>query len=1300
MNQYKQTIINSTSIKILLIFVFAGILCVAITTFVVEFFRYNSVVKQYEVRATAQVDFHHQVIQKYFNAYRRDVIFLSLAPSIQGLVRVQQNNGIDPLDINTAQGWQDRLGSTLSGFLEANPHVIHSALIDLRNNGKEIVRVDRANKEVITANTDDLSSTGHKNFLAAMENLAQGDVYLSDLSLMKHDGLVSEPRLPIQKIGTPIFDQTGSRFGYIVITIDARHLFNEISASFDSEIDAYLTNTEGDFLLHPKPQMTFGFEIDKAINWADQFDPITPGLIFEKKYSRDPAKIAHYGIAQQIALTANDKDRFLTLTAMVDERHIFGTIKNGRADLLLFSTLIYLVIAVILFLLYLSKKEHVKANSEHAKLAAIVGNSNDAIISLTLNGKIKSWNSAAELMFGFTADEVIGEPIFGFIFPKNIIDEEIAIFSRIGNGETIPSYNTIRKKKDGSLFEVSETASPTVSTNGTVTGAAKIIRDISEQKRIEAEVHRLNLSLEQKILQRTNELNIAKVKAEFANRAKSEFIANMSHEIRTPMNAVIGLLQLLQRTETTPVQLDYAQKAESAAGTLLTIINDILDFSKVEAGKLHVDPHPFCLSSMLRDIGVIMANNLGDKNIELLFESPATIPDKLIGDSTRLRQVLINLASNAIKYTSQGEIILSIDIEEIDGQWIKLGFKFKDSGIGISEEHQESIFDGFSQAEASTSRHYGGTGLGLAISRRLVELMGGNLTLTSKLGHGSTFQFSIKLEIQESQGTSETDADYQKMENLKVLLIDDNASALDNIGGMLRDFKWQVDEYSSAQEAIEDIENEQNLEYRYDVIVFDGQIHDVVAWQSSPKTAALLSKPNAPGLILTAACENGLSEHSESMAANNTVLIKPITRSVLFDAVMQVYFPLEKNSAEAPISNSNNPRLKITGPLKDVHILLVEDNRNNQIVASELLKGEGALMTIASGGHEAIELLKQDPQQFDIVLMDIQMPEMDGYETTQEIRNTLNLIDLPIIAVTANILPSDKVAALDAGMLDHVGKPFKLTNLTTIILKYARSTVKMSESGQKNTPILEAYSGNSESPPLESPVAVGESIPQSALELAETLKIDIQGAVSRFSGKVSLYQQLLVEFVTEVLPLIHMGKSHLENSEFEKARRDYHTLKGHFSTMGFSSLASHANLIEQQLRDDTEDVDFDIADKLLTDFELLVPNISTLLKLLDCSSESNPEKTDGKNGASLTSPSMQENRAGDRKSLLLELEDLSKLLETKNLEATTLFEKLKSNKVYVAKFESKPLAKAIGNLDFQTALLSCNDLLAEVRSAS
>ena len=540
------------------------------------------------------------------------------------------------------------------------------------------------------------------------------------------------------------------------------------------------------------------------------------------------------------------------------------------------------------------------------------------------------------------------------------------------------------------------------------------------------------------------QLKDAVARAEQASIAKSQFVANMSHEIRTPMNAILGMLKLLQNTDLTTRQLDYATKTEGAARSLLGLLNDILDFSKVEAGKMTLDPRPFRVDRLMRDLSVILSANMGAKDIEVLFDVDPNLPKCLLGDDMRLQQVLINLGGNAIKFTSAGVVVLRLRVVESDAQSVLVEFAMQDSGIGIAPENKAHIFSGFSQAEASTTRRFGGTGLGLAISSRMVGLLGGTLSVDSVLGEGSTFHFQIRLPMAEMESPAaigNRPLPLPDLAPLHVLIVDDNDVAREVLSHIVEPMGWKVETAASAEQAIAAVQSHATAaQPSFDVIFMDYQMPGMNGWEASQRIRKMAGGGVAPIVVMvTAHGRELLSERSaEEHALINGFLVKPVTASMVLDAVM------DARSAAAAAAHGHNPAAP-QAPAKPkrlvgLRLLVVEDNKINQMVAKGLLVQEGAEVTLADDGQRGVAAVAESETPFDVVLMDVQMPVMDGYAATRVIRQELGLTSLPIIAMTANAMASDRAACLAVGMNDHIGKPFELDQLVAMLLRYAAKT--------------------------------------------------------------------------------------------------------------------------------------------------------------------------------------------------------------------------------------------------------------------
>ncbi|XZG69027.1 CHASE domain-containing protein [Chitinibacteraceae bacterium HSL-7] len=964
-------------------------------------------------------------------------------------------------------------------------------------------------------------------------------------------------------------------------------------------------------------------------------------------------------------------------------------------DRLLVGGVITALGAVLAGLVAASRARRTQWVEQRARLAAVVDNSADAIIGLSLDGRVTSWNAGAKIMFGFDAQETIGQLLSELIVPIDRRHEESALLMRAGRGERVPSFETLRRAKSGRVFHVAVAVTPVCGVDGRVEGLSKQIRDITLEKESEAQVRLLNASLEAQVVERTaalqqtnqllnNVLNAssevsiiaadpqgvitlfntgaerllgyqredvvgkmtpapfhlreeieargaelsahygveisgfrvfvhraeqagadirdwtyvrhdgglrrvslavtpmrntagaitgylgiaidvteqraqraalvaardqlalaaevaemgiwvweiesnallwnsrmfdlydqppslgekgelayhhwrdrvypddveateqcllhavagegdynpvfrvlrtdgsirtvqagaqverdehgkalrvtgfnrditgqreleqhlrsAKVLADEASAAKSSFVANMSHEIRTPLNAVLGLLQLLESTALDERQHDYVSKAGTAARALLGLLNDVLDFSKIDAGKLVLEPIEFELDALLRDLGVMVGSAVYDKPMELLFNVDADVPERLFADRMRLQQVLLNLVSNALKFTQNGQVVVSVRMDAHAAGKVTLTFSVEDSGIGIATEQLQKIFEGFVQAEASTTRRFGGTGLGLAISRKLIELMGGALLVESSPGVGSRFSFTLTLPCSDEARIE------LEPRRLRVLVVDDHPLSAQILYEMAQAAGWYADYRNDAAAGVLAVRQAQLEGEPYDVVLMDWRMPGIDGISAAEQIKA--GPAPWPVVIILTACGWEILAAVDGPRPYAAVLGKPITR---YQLVETVYRCCDGSTpAPTPVSGGGQE-------LAGLRVLLVEDNALNRLVATELLQSRGANVDVAEDGVEAVETVRrQGADTYDVVLMDMQMPRMDGLEATKLILAEPGFAGLPIIAMTANASLEDRQACLNAGMRDHVAKPIDIAQVVPVLQPYGR----------------------------------------------------------------------------------------------------------------------------------------------------------------------------------------------------------------------------------------------------------------------
>jgi two-component system, sensor histidine kinase and response regulator len=638
----------------------------------------------------------------------------------------------------------------------------------------------------------------------------------------------------------------------------------------------------------------------------------------------------------------------------------------------------------------------------------------------------------------------------------------------------------------------------------------------------------------------------AKQKAEEATEMKSMFLANMSHEIRTPMNAIIGLSHLALKTPLSLKQRDYVSKIHGAGSALLAIINDILDFSKIEAGRLDVESTVFNLDEMIGSVTILTAQKAHDKGLEFLAHVAPDVPEHLVGDPLRLGQILTNLVNNAVKFTEHGEIRLQVEPSSRTEHDVQLAFSVRDTGMGMTPEQSAKLFQPFTQADMSTTRKHGGTGLGLTICRRLVELMGGRIWLDSSPGEGTTFHFTLTLGIAAEAPSRKVVP--ERLGRLRALVVDDNPAAREILREALSAVASHVGTATSGRHAIAAVRQEDAAGEPYDVVFMDWRMPEMDGLQASRHIKSDETLTTPPAIVLvTAFGREEVREEAERLQLDG-FLLKPVTRSMLVDTLVQVF--AKERDERVPDERVADGRMVEAQAqrLRGARILLTEDNEINQQIAIELLEAAGARVEVANNGREAVERMsasgRGDDPGIDIVLMDLQMPEMDGFQATAKLRSDSRFATLPIVAMTAHATTEERQRCLAAGMNDHIAKPIDPDNLIATVARFYQ------DAGTRDADAGEPRRASQ----------VDDDLPQ-------VDGLDARDGLSRVGGNRALYRKLLRQFIDRHGGAIVETGDALAAGDVARAERTVHSLKGVAGNIGAIRVQATAARLERRLRD-------------------------------------------------------------------------------------------------------------------------------------
>ncbi|MCP4023229.1 MAG: response regulator [Desulfobacteraceae bacterium] len=811
------------------------------------------------------------------------------------------------------------------------------------------------------------------------------------------------------------------------------------------------------------------------------------------------------------------------------------------------------------------------------KLSQHVESTPVGVIELDNNLNIVEWNKAAYTLFSFDEADAVGQNLLDLIVPEDFRPQMQTRIEEILHEKTGKSIICDNISKDKTSLICEWFITTLVRNDGSVAGIAAMVMDITRRVEAEKQLRQMNEVLEEKVKDRTKKFEEARDIAVRATHAKSEFLANMSHEIRTPLNGIITSAELALELNQDSQVYKYLNMIYSSGDILLQIINDILDFSKIEAGKLDMEMAPFRLDEIIDQLMDAFVIRTKSKHIELLVDLEPGAPVALIGDSYRLQQVIRNLINNAVKFTKKdGNIVLGVNVcpnaesKPLKEGFIQLQFVIKDTGIGIKKDKVDQIFKAFSQADTSTTRKYGGTGLGLAICQRIVEMMDGEIWVESDYGQGSSFFFRIGLEMQpkDSQKTYYTGEDIFKS---SVLIIDDCEQSQLILEKIIRSFGCKAKAVGSGKEAITILKEYKGQKIPYDLIIMDWRMPGMNGMEASTVIRSEMGI-DIPIIMLTA-----FGHEKERKAAKeigiNQFLKKPVNQSIIYNAIIEIFGQDNPDLSKKKLRHSANISSYFKD-LKGIKLVLAEDNLINQEIAVDVLESAGIRVKVANNGQEAVQLVETG--EFELVLMDVQMPVLDGYGATKKIRENTDFSDIPIIAMTAHALKGDREKCIEAGMNEYVTKPINRKNLFYTISKVLNLKMVDKLSDEKNV--------------VDDLDEVGTQ------ELPDLPGIDVESALSSLGIGLKTYLKVVVKFIRQNRESGKELEELIKNEDWIKLKAKAHYIKGAAYNIGANELGNLMKEIETNSQN-SNGSEFDTG--LLDNAQKVLNDLQKTLPLLD-----------------------------------------------------------------------------------------------------
>lgn len=1039
------------------------------------------------------------LLQEFISANSKLLYFLLETPPIQGIDRAIRHQGIDPKDGTTTEIWETRLSTIFTALLSNYPDLFQIRL--LNSKGKEMVRVDRINGLIQRIPESKLQHKAGRDYVQHTLKLPERNLYISELNLNQENGRIVYPLQPTIRFATPVYNENNQLFALLILNVSPSNLINMLrDISHNHQASLALVDTTDHMIDHPDPQYRFTRDLNPDIQWQALYQP-QDWEQFPLQWLSQPQSTDRY-ISYASPVTLADQAyqglSQLWLYNFIPEQQYKAALHEKRlANLGLFSIIVLIGLTILAALLFYLRKAN-QLKQSRTEFEAIINGASDGIIAFDSNCNIISYNAAALRLLPQLEQAHNHSDLFELELLPKTLQQELQEACKQLKPQT--NKYTITLTQQQRELELQIVLSPIIEQQQQV-GHALFLQDISEQKRYEKQIEHINASLEQQVQQRTEELEQAKQKAISHSNLKSAFVSTISHEMRTPLNGILGTLNLLQREQHSDSTQSLLELMESSATSLATLINDILDLSKIEAGKLELAPQLFNPIVLIEDLVCSMSAQAVNKGLDLDMDVSDIQHVQLKADPNRLKQILNNLISNAIKFTQQGTVgIYARSHLSNNNEHVVLEVEVRDTGIGIDVADQDKLFNTFVQATPHISSQFGGTGLGLSISKQLCEHMGGTIRFESQKDQGSIFRFFITTDKQEARSLNYPNPLHET--RIRLCLSSVNSTR-----------KWH------------------RLLSHLGAVIAEDDYHYTVTDPRHPDFAQLCEhEQNRHNTILIRRPSDPASEHQDWFAQ----LLKPTRQANIFKLFVD-----DQNWLQQLLNNSGiSPRKETLHiDLSDYTILIVDDNEINIVVAQGLLNAQGANVVTAHSGQEGLERLQQSPQGVDAILMDCQMPIMDGYEATKRIRSAEagnHYQSIPIIAMTAAAMSGEREKCLAAGMDDYITKPLSAGHLFKLLQRY-----------------------------LSKRRAIKETTPPKDTDIEQAETLNHHEALLRLMNDQALYQDIIRIFLRDTPQKLQQLQQAVKQGDTAIIQQTCHAFKSQAGNVGADKLKQLLLQLEQ-----------------------------------------------------------------------------------------------------------------------------------------